>query len=170
MKKTSGSRAQPQRKRPGAADKQAAAAPAVKRRSVLAMLRNGAIAAAVLGGSGWYVAAEVSATLDEHDLSAIGNGIPAIVQVHDPQCPLCRALQVETRRALRDFPDGALQYRIANITTASGSAFAGRYGVGHVTLLLFDGAGEMKRVIRGPSHRDLLRDAFAAHLRAASGG
>lgn len=110
----------------------------------------------------------VGAVIDEHDLSRIGNGTPTIVQIHDPQCPRCLALQREARSALSDFETGELQYVIANIRTAQGKALASRYGVGHVTLLLFDGKGDMRNVLAGENTRDRLRAEFLAHL-AASG-
>ena len=35
-----------------------------------------------------------------HDLSVLGNGSPAIVQIHDPGCRLCRRLMANTKNCL----------------------------------------------------------------------
>ncbi len=135
------------------------------RRDTLRLLRNGALVAVGLGAVGFGVTS-VQATMAEHDLTRIGKGIPAIVQIHDPQCSLCLALQKQTRKALRKFDTGELTYLVANINTPEGAALAARYGVPHVTLLLFDGAGEMHQVVRGPSTRDILETTFSDHLKA----
>ena len=119
----------------------------------------------MLGGIGYYSVQSVQATICEADLSKIGQGTPSIVQIHDPQCPLCQDLQRQTRRALKGFDDDELTYLVANVKTEQGSAFAAYHGVPHVTLLLFDGAGEMVQVIRGPNNADVLRDMFDAHLK-----
>ena len=124
------------------------------------------MAVAAAGVGGWYLVAEVRAGLREEDLSQIGNGIPAVVQIHDPQCPHCRALQRETRDALAAFDDGDLQYLIANIRTPEGRRFATTHGVGHVTLLLFDGAGERRDVLVGANTSEHLERAFHRHLDA----
>ena len=59
--------------------------------------------AALAGGGGWYLVDEVMATISEQDLTKIGNGIPSVVQIHDPQCSRCIALQNETRKAMKAF-------------------------------------------------------------------
>ena len=55
----------------------------------------------------------------EHDLSVIGNGLPTVVQIHDPNCPLCRQLKKNTETALQKYGD-TIQYRIADIGTNQG--------------------------------------------------
>lgn len=134
------------------------------RRRLLRHIRNGAIAAGVLSIGGWGLAHAYQTHVERHDLSVIGNGIPTVVQIHDPQCPICRALQKETLRAAGAFDDGALQVRVANIRSTEGRALADRHGVPHVTLLLFDGQGAMQQVLRGPQEADDLRHQFRAHL------
>lgn len=135
------------------------------------MLRAAAswgVVALALGGVGYWTVASVSASIEETDLTRIGNGTPAVVQIHDPQCPVCMALQRETRDALASFEDGALGYIVANIKTDEGRALATRHGVGHVTLLLFDGDGTLRTVLSGPRTSADLRAAFAAHLEAST--
>ena len=61
-----------------------------------------------------------------HDLSVLGNGSPAIVQIHDPSCRLCRRLMANTKKALGDRDD--ITYRIADVTKTKGREFQERYG------------------------------------------
>ncbi|MEP3346252.1 MAG: thioredoxin family protein [Litoreibacter sp.] len=133
------------------------------RRDFLKLARNGAIALPVLGAVGYFSVRSVQATIGEGDFSKIGNGSLSVVQIHDPQCPLCKTLQNQTRRALKDFRQGKFNFLVANIKSPSGAEFAAKYGVPHVTLLLFDRDGEMVRVVRGPIGDDQLQQALAAH-------
>lgn len=132
----------------------------LKKRKTLKTLRNTAIGILLLGGAGAYMYRSVLASRLEHDLSELGNGTPMVVQIHDPNCSLCLALQKEVRQALKTIDDGALNYRIANIRTQEGRRFASRYGVPHVTLLLFDGRGDLKQTLRGPRQDEELETTF----------
>ena len=161
-------KSQPKKRAAQQAAQQAAHPPvSPDRRQVLRRLRNGGILVAALGVGGYFSVQSVQATIAEHDLDRIGQGTPMIVQIHDPDCALCRALQKETRAALKAFEDDALHYVIANIRTPEGRALANRHRVQHVTLLLMDGRGAVRNVISGTQDRDVLRDAFAAHLKTA---
>lgn len=137
----------------------ASAKPNYTRRAAIAL--GGAVA---LGGIGLFSVNAVQATVAEHDLSRIGTGTPAVVQIHDPQCSLCTQLQRETRKALRSLPDGSLTYLIANIRNDDGAAFANLHGQPHVTLLLFDGNGDMRQVINGVVDSSVLAEAFERHI------
>lgn len=134
------------------------------RRGFIGWLGTGAVATAAVGGVGWYVVSEVRAGIQEADLSKIGNGMPTIVQIHDPQCPTCQALQREVRTALDQFEEDELQYLVANIRQDKGRSFASKHGVPHVTLLLFDAAGEHRDTLSGPNTADNLERAFRQHL------
>lgn len=134
------------------------------RREFLRKLRNWALIGGGVGAGGWYLVQDVSATAREQDLSRIGNGTPAVVQIHDPQCPSCVALQREARKALADFDDDELQYLVANIRKADGRALAAAHGVGHVTLLLFDAQGQQRGVLAGANESENLKRAFQRHL------
>ena len=148
--------------------KQVQAAPEPTRRDMLKLARNGAIGVAVLGGGGYLALGAVRAGAAEYDLTRIGNGKPAVVQIHDPQCPTCTALQKQTRKALRNFDKDELVYLVANIKQTQGQALAARYGVAHVTLLLFDGAGNLQNTLRGMRQSDELQALFAQHLETHS--
>ncbi len=138
---------------------------ATSRRALLSKLGTGAIAVAVVGGAGWYLVEDVKATIREEDLERIGQGIPTVVQIHDPQCPRCVALQKEARSAMGAFDDDELQFLVANIRSEKGRKLANEHGVGHVTLLLFDGEGEVRNVLSGQRESETLERAFRLHVK-----
>jgi len=127
------------------------------------LLSGGAAATVVTAGGGLWALSSFRSYAAEHDLSRVGQGDPAIVQIHDPQCPTCTALQKQTRRALRDFDGCGLTYLIADIKTPEGSEFARRFNAPHVTLLLFDGQGVLQRRVQGLQQAPQLAEVFAAH-------
>lgn len=143
---------------------QAEPAAKVNRRGALRFMRNAAIALPVVGVAGYFGVQKVQASICEIDLSKVGDGLPAVVQIHDPQCNLCVTLQRQTRRALRAYDDDSHHFLVANIATTEGQFFAQRHGVGNVTLVLLDGAGAQVGVVRGPLSNEALRDAIEAHL------
>lgn len=130
------------------------------RRRFLRALRSWGVAAVVLAAGGWYLYSSVGDSLEEQDLSRIGNGVPSVVQIHDPQCRECLALEREARAALTEFEDGQLQYLVANIRQPLGRRFASTHGVSHVTIVLFDGEGRRRDVLVGPNTSDGLAQAF----------
>lgn len=138
------------------------------RRDVLLRYRNRAIGIAVVSTAGWFVVDDVQATVREHDLTRIGNGIPSVVQIHDPNCSICAALQKETRAAVEGFASSELQFLVANIRDARGSKLAAEHGVPHVTLLLFDGDGKRRDILRGPNSRSVLEPQFRKFVRQVS--
>ena len=132
----------------------------INRRKFLGLSRNSAVAVLAVGGAGFFVVRHVQGAMHEHDLSRVGNGRPTVVQIHDPQCSQCLALQRQTRRALDSFDSDEIDYVIANIRSAEGRAFASRYAAAHVTLLLFDSDGEHKGTLRGQRRSSELANAF----------
>ena len=98
-----------------------------------------------------------------HDLSVIGKGIPTVVQIHDPGCRLCNQLRANTGDAVDRLGDRIL-YRIADITTTEGKRLQRKHRVPHVTLLLFDGDGQLRRVLEGVRNEDELHDSLLRHL------
>ncbi len=130
------------------------------RRGFISSVRNGAIGLVAAGGLGAYVVHLYRNTSHEHDLSRVGNGTASVVQVHDPQCQLCLALQKETRQALASLDGDKPGYVIADIRTDKGLRFANKHGVKHVTLLLFDKSGKLQQVINGQRGSNELRQAF----------
>ncbi|NNJ76166.1 MAG: hypothetical protein HKP56_13525 [Anderseniella sp.] len=131
------------------------------RRGFISSMRNGAIGLVAVGGIGAYVVHLYRSTSHEHDLSRVGNGIAAVVQIHDPQCQLWLALQKETRHALASLDGDKPGYVIADIRTDKGLSFANKHSAKHVKLLLFDKAGKLRQVINGQRGSDELRQAFA---------
>lgn len=138
------------------------------KRNFLTTLRNYAIGFAIVGSAGGVWAYSIQGSLHEQDLTRIGQGVPSIVQVHNPQCSLCRSLQRETRAALEEFGDDELTYLVADINTAGGRDIADKYSVPHVTLLLFDGAGELQHIVRGVQQKETLVAEFQDLLKRSS--
>lgn len=134
------------------------------RRELISYAQMGGLGAVVLGGGGILFARSVAAAICEQDLGKIGKGRPAIVQIHDPNCALCMGLQRETRKALKNFDEDALTYLVANIQTPQGREFANSHGVPHVTLMLFDGAGQVQEILNGPNTEANLIRIFRQHL------
>ncbi len=130
------------------------------RRDVLKLARNGAIGTVALGGAGWWAVSGVRAVAAEQDLTRLGDGRPAVIQVHDPQCSLCAQLQRETRVAMKCFEEEDLLFLVANIRTDQGAQFASAHGLPHVTLVLMDDAGRVQQVLQGVRHRDELKSHF----------
>lgn len=147
---------------------QAAAAPSASksfsRRDLLRFGRNWSVAIAAAGGAGWYGVRSVQAAIAEHDLSRIGNGLPTVVQIHDPNCMTCVALQREARTAACEIGEDKLQFLVANLQTSEGRRLAIAHGVGHVTLLVFDGSGEQIDVLVGPNTSEVLEPRFRGYL------
>jgi len=135
------------------------------RRAFLNKVYWGGAALAIGGAATFFGARSVMAKMAEFDLSRIGHGVPSVVQIHDPTCPVCTTLQRQVRKTLRRVDRDALVYLVADIKTAEGQAFAAEYGVPHVTLLLFDGAGVLVDTLQGPRDTTELRPAFEALLR-----
>lgn len=142
----------------------AAAAKPQTRRAFLTNLPYIAGGGLAIAGLGYLGISTLRADLAEQDLSIVGSGTPTIVQIHDPTCPVCLALQKETRAAFDMLDDPKLAYRVASISSDVGSAFAYEHGSAHATLLFFDGAGTVTRRVQAPADRAMLLEAFKAHL------
>ena len=147
-----------------AAPSQSAKGKPIDRRAMLGRLRHGGIAAAVILGGGYLSISSVRARMAETDLSRVGQGTPTIVQIHDPQCSICRRLQSETRSAVSNFAEDDITYLVADLNSKKGRDFANKHLVGKTTLLLFDGAGELKHTIRGVQSDGLLQSEFTHYL------
>lgn len=150
-------------KKRAAAKKSVAAEPT--RRDFMKLGRNVAIAVPVVGVAGFFGVRSVQATIREGDLSRVGLGSASVVQIHDPTCSLCATLQKQTRRAMKAYDDDRYEFLVADIKTTDGNLFAARYGVPHVTLLLFDGDGELQEIVRGPIQTSVLEEILAAHMK-----
>jgi hypothetical protein len=99
-----------------------------------------------------------------HDLDIVGRGVPAVVQVHDITCPVCSELRANVRSIEDEFDEESLVIRVADVATAEGLAFARRYtDQRRVTLLYFDGDGDLVDVQSGLQTPGELRLSFSAH-------
>ena len=68
------------------------------------------------------------------------------------------------RGAISNFEDGKPQYLVANIGTVEGKMLATSHGVGHVTLLLFDGQSWKLNTPVGSKTSCYLTEMFRGHL------
>jgi hypothetical protein len=144
---------------------EAARAEPMTRRDVLRWAKIGAVATPAILVGGYFGVSSVQATICEADLTKIGQGLPAVVQIHDPNCMMCLTLQKQTRAVLEGYDAEKFEYLVANKFTEEGAALANRYGVSHVTLLLFDSAGEMHQIVRGPIESGELDRIIETHMR-----
>ncbi|MEM9574664.1 MAG: thioredoxin family protein [Pseudomonadota bacterium] len=166
MKKAS-SRVRERRKKPASNTEKSQLKPAnPSRRDFMGNAATYGLGAAALGGIGYWAVDSVIAGIAEGDISRIGNGVPSVVQIHDPQCSVCARLMRQTRNALDNFDDGELQFLVANIKSGEGRELAAKYGVPHVTLLLFNKVGRHVHTISGVQSSDVLTPLF----RSLSGG
>lgn len=122
------------------------------------LMKSGGAAALVV------VSAGALATYDKrqrtlHDLTAIGDGSPTVVQIHDPSCTVCRSLKSRTTKALEQFDD--VDFRLADLTTPEGSQLAGKYRAEKITLLLFDGKGDHLQTVVGLQSVEDLSQLFS---------
>ena len=120
--------------------------------------------AAVLGVGGAF-AMDFRNKMTEGDLTQIGQGVPTIVQIHDPNCGLCRELQRETRAALKQFDDGSVTYLVANIQSIDGADFQAQMGLPNVSLVLFDAKGKRISHVQGVTPREQLAQTFRRQLK-----
>lgn len=135
----------------------------VTRCDLLTWVGAGVVGVGVFGAGGAWAVSSFNRSVEERDLSRIGQGRPAIVQIHDPQCPVCNALQRETRKALGRVEGDAPIYLIADITQPEGAEFARAHSVLHVMLLLFGGDGTRAQTLTGSRTRSELTPIFVQH-------
>ncbi len=163
MKRSKNS-SRPTRRKKNATVPSRSSAPVPSRRQVLSgWAKTGLGIAVVGGGAGLLLTRTVQADIREHDLGRIGQGVPMVVQVHDPMCPTCLSLQKQVRKAMKAFGEDELQYAIASLDKPDGRDLAIRNGVGKITLLLFDARGERQAILHGPNTAERLEPIFRRH-------
>jgi len=94
-----------------------------------------------------------------YDLSVVGNGTPTVVQFHDPNCQLCRQLKSNVDSVKGEFTD-QVQFKIANMGSAKGKAFASKHNVPHVTLLFFNDKGRRVNMLQGVTPKKDIKTAL----------
>ncbi len=132
------------------------------KRNTLTTFRNSALGLAVVGGAGAYFYGAYQKDLEERDLTKIGRGKPAVVQIHDPGCQLCATLQSETRKAVSNFEAEEVNFLVANVRTQKGREFANKYNVPHVTLLLFNKRGKLENILQGVRREEELTNIIGS--------
>ncbi|MFP4510549.1 MAG: hypothetical protein ACLFNQ_10505 [Spirochaetaceae bacterium] len=129
-----------------------------KRRHTRLMI--GGFVAVIVLTAGTVVLAQQLQARSFRNLSVVGSGTPTVVQVHDRACPVCTSLLGSVQEVRRDFDEEELHVRVAELHTEVGAAFARRYNAGRITLLLFDGDGNLVERQTGDQHPDDLRETF----------
>ncbi|NBC29333.1 MAG: hypothetical protein GVY29_05000 [Spirochaetes bacterium] len=125
------------------------------------------VAVLVLAAAGALAFASNQRADRARDLSLVGSGTPAVVQVHDHTCPVCTELRGNVQRVQDEFSDEELLIRVADVHTDEGLAFAARYtSARRATLLYINGSGELVRSQTGAQGVDALRRAFSNHAAA----
>ena len=123
-----------------------------------------AAVAVLLIGAGAYPYADHQRSQAVRDLTAIGNATPAVVQVHDPSCPVCTDLRNSVRSIEGDYDDSDLLIRVADLTANDGMTFAAQHGAQSITLVFLDGDGEYVTQVTGNRPSDSIRDLFDRHI------
>lgn len=100
----------------------------------------------------------------EYDLSVIGNGTATVVQIHDPNCQLCRRLRSNVDSVKEEFTK-KIQFKTANIASPKGRSFASKHQVPHVTLLFFDKKGRKVNTLQGVTSKENIKAALAQLLK-----
>lgn len=133
-------------------------------------LRRGALALLVALLGGGVIFALNQRANEVYDLSPIGRGTPAVVQVHDITCPVCTELRGNVERIENDFADNDLLIRVADVDDEAGVAFAASYtDARRATLLFLDGDGELVREHQGALTVGELRELFSLHAEGGLG-
>lgn len=97
-----------------------------------------------------------------HDLSVIGNGTPAIIQMHDPGCPTCRRLKGAVEQTMKGVD--TVNVRIADLSTKKGREFQTRYNYPKTTLLFFDADGKHRHTMSGVQTPEAIKNAIRVHI------
>lgn len=122
------------------------------------------IVAAVVVAGGATVTFRANQTEALRDLSDVGRGVPAVVQVHDYTCPVCMELRGEIEGIDGEFSDDRLLIRVADVHTEGGLDFARDYtSARRATLLFIDGEGNLVAEQSGAQPAEVLRRTFERH-------
>ncbi len=136
-----------------------------KRRKRHRILRGSLIAAAVLAIGGGGLFALNMREEKVRDLSVVGTGTPAVVQVHDITCPVCTELRGNVESISGNYSDRELFIRVADVATDEGLAFAAEHtSARRATLLFIDGEGNLVEEHSGALSRADLRMLFDRHV------
>ena len=114
------------------------------------------VAAVAIGGTAFGLNAVAVSKQELHDLTVIGNGQPAVIQIHDPSCPTCRRLKGIMKNTIDS--DDPINYRLADITTPEGKELQEKYRASKVTLLFFDARGKHVHTTQGLRTPEEIKD------------
>lgn len=122
-------------------------------------LRGLLVAMAILAVPAAWMAMEAYQARIRADLSVLGSGVPVVVQVHDQRSRESRRLHDRVAGVLEGV-EPALEWRVVDVNSEAGRRLAREYGADRLTLLLFDGRGELVQRLRGDPGGEVLEAAF----------
>ena len=145
------SRKTKKKSRPGGRQSQAKDKPFIKRRTAIRLGIGGLLAVPAIVAVSAYI--DKQNTL--YDLSSLGQGRPALVQVHHSKCPKCRKLLSSVESVIDEFPQ--IDFRIASINSVEGKVFANKHNVPHISLVMLDGEGNWLNAVTGIQQPESVR-------------
>jgi len=98
------------------------------------------------------------------DLTVIGKGKPAAVQVFDPNSVSSLDL-MEAFNKVRGEYEGRIEFLLADLNRDEGKQFAQTHGVGSNTLVLFGPDGSKVGTVPGPQNAEALKKLFKQAFR-----
>ena len=98
------------------------------------------------------------------DLTVIGKGKPAAVQIFDPNSVSSLDLMQAFNSARGEY-EGRIEFLLADLNSDSGKQFAQTHGVGSNTLVLFAADGTKLSTVSGPQDADTLKKLFKQAFR-----
>jgi hypothetical protein len=118
----------------------------------------------LVAGVGWTVVQQ--RTRQVYDLSVVGQGVPVVVQVHDTTCPICVDLRQSIDQISPSYASNQLLFRIADVSNPEAVSFIAPYTTNRrVTLLFFNGQGDLVNTLVGAQSALSLREAFGSLIR-----
>lgn len=97
------------------------------------------------------------------DLSRIGQGKPAVVQVYDADNLVSHRL-TEGFNAIRDEFEDQVEFLLADLNAPAGDAFARRHGAASGTVIFFNGEGRRLHTLQGIQEPATLRQGIIQAL------
>lgn len=128
--------------------------PAQKKRS---WTRLALVPVLVLLGIGAFIAAMPRGY--SVNLTTIGQGLPAVVQVYDDNSVRSHEL-MEAFNKIRDDFDGRVEFLLADLSLPAGQRFAQQYNAQAMTIVFFAADGTVLHTLSAPQKPAQLRDAI----------
>lgn len=120
------------------------------------------VSLAVLVGAGFVIARLVAPPIST-DLSGVGQGTPALVLAYENFSPAGGTALERIGRVRADYED-RMMFRVADLGTPDGKAFARRHGLSDAVAVFLTGDGRALRVADVPASEQELRQQLDLKL------